>query len=421
MKNLRLSTQILIIVLICLVFVPLTTVTVIVPVYTNATLNDTYEALEYQLSVGGDHMLNSFIITNSYGGIVAYRIMEDEASIPFETLNNIIIEVIDGEDTGKGRIKIPGGGEVYYAYKTQAGNKRIVFSKGMSLVETFLGGGQNIRPIIVTSLFMLLPVVIIMFWFTYVSRSVKSIELSLSQGKGKKFIASKELQSLSDSIEVYKNELEQATEQKRRLMQNISHELKTPITTIKMYAEGIEDGIYRDNDIKKSTQVIKEESDVLLDRVNKIMDINKLYEVESEDLIQKSSTVILSEVVFECLEKYSKRAPNVKFDAKLERAEWRGTKEIWSTIIENIFDNNIRHGAKNIEITVKKNLLVIENDGEKIEEKILPRIFEPFMKGEHGNFGLGLNIIQRSLGMLDYTVQLQNTEKGVMYKVMPIV
>ncbi|MBR2397305.1 MAG: hypothetical protein IKA97_00830, partial [Clostridia bacterium] len=138
MKNLRLSTQILIIVLICLVFVPLTTVTVIVPVYTNATLNDTYEALEYQLSVGGDHMLNSFIITNSYGGIVAYRIMEDEASIPFETLNNIIIEVIDGEDTGKGRIKIPGGGEVYYAYKTQAGNKRIVFSKGMSLVETFL-------------------------------------------------------------------------------------------------------------------------------------------------------------------------------------------------------------------------------------------------------------------------------------------
>jgi len=43
------------------------------------------------------------------------------------------------------------------------------------------------------------------------------------------------------------------------------------------------------------------------------------------------------------------------------------------------------------------------------------------MKGEHGNFGLGLNIIQRSLGMLDYTVQLQNTEKGVMYKVMPIV
>ena len=57
----------------------------------------------------------------------------------------------------------------------------------------------------------------------------------------------------------------------------------------------------------------------------------------------------------------------------------------------------------------------------EIEEKILPRIFESFMKGEHGNFGLGLNIIQRSLGMLDYTVQLQNTEKGVMYKVMPIV
>ena len=127
--------------------------------------------------------------------------------------------------------------------------------------------------------------------------------------------------------------------------------------------------------------------------------------------------MILSEVIFENLELYNKRAPNVKFHAQLERFEWTGSKEIWTNILQNVFDNNIKHGAKNIYITLKKNELIIENDGDKIEEHLLQTLFAAFTKGENGNFGLGLNIVQRSLILLGYAIDVKNTEKGVAYRI----
>ncbi len=420
MNRLKLSTQILIIVVCCIVAIPVLVFSCITPILRLAVSKNIYSTLNYQLDLtfsDSNRLLNSLMIIDSNGGIEHVNLKDTENNLTFDEINEMIENVREKPvGDSKGNVRLRSGGYIYYVCRVyEDGSAKISFTEsgGIFASESLM------RYVFLSMVFMIIPIIFLLVWFSYVSRSIHSIERAVTDESVKKKCMSKELQSLSDTIDVYKDEIKEATEQKQRLLQNISHELKTPITTIKMYAEGIEDGIYKDGDIKKSTSIIKEETDVLLDRVTKIMNINKLYHIETSEVPQRYEKIILAEVMFEMLEKYDKRAPNVHFTAELERSEWRGNSDIWKNIIENIFDNNIKHGAKNINITMKKGLLVIENDGDKIEEEIFVRIFEPFMKGQNGNFGLGLNIIQRALKLLDYKVEIKNADgdKGVIYKI----
>ena len=420
MNRLKLSTQILIIVLCCIVVIPTIVFSFITPIFRVAISKNIYKTLTYQLDLtfsDSDKLLNSLMIVDASGNILHVNLKDSEKVLSVDELGDVINAVI-GNDVGDGKanMRTRTGEYVYYAY-------RVYEDKSARIAFTVSGGGSFfaseslVKYVSLSMVFMAIPVLLLLIWFSSLERSIQSIERAVTDDTVKKKCVSKELKSLSDTIDVYKEEIKEATEQKQRLLQNISHELKTPITTIKMYAEGIEDGIYKDGDIKKSTSIIKEETDVLLDRVNKIMNINKLYHIETSEVPQRYEKIVLAEVMFEMLEKYNKRAPDVHFEAELERSEWRGDAEIWRSIIENVFDNNIKHGAKNIKITMKKGLLLIENDGDKIEDEIMSRIFEPFMKGQNGNFGLGLNIIQRALKLLDYKVEIKNTEAGVLYRI----
>lgn len=420
MNRLKLSTQILIIIVCCVVAIPVIVFSFITPILRLAVSKNIYSTLDYQLDLtfsDSNKLLNSLMIITANGSIEHINLKETENILTIDEISDLI-ESVQAKSVGdsKGNIRLRSGGYIYYVcrvYEDRSAKISFAVSGGVFSSESLM------KYVALSMLFMILPVIFLLVWFSYFSRSIHSIERAVTDDSVKKKCLSKELQSLSDTIDVYKEEIKEATEQKQRLLQNISHELKTPITTIKMYAEGIEDGIYKDGDIKKSTSIIKEETDVLLDRVTKIMNINKLYHIETSEVPQKYEKIVLAEVMFEMLEKYDKRAPDVHFTAELERSEWRGSSEIWKNIIENIFDNNIKHGAKNINITMKKGLLVIENDGDKIEDEIFARIFEPFMKGQNGNFGLGLNIIQRALKLLDYKVEIKNAdgEKGVIYKI----
>lgn len=420
MNRLKLSTQILVIVMCCVVAIPVIVFAFITPIMRLAVSNNIYSTLDYQLDLtfsDSNKLLNSLMIITPGGEISHINLKESENVITLDDVDSLI-GAVQKKPAGdsRGNIRMRTGGFIYYVcrvYEDKSAKIAFTASGNISTSETLM------KYVALSMLFMLLPVIFLLVWFSYFSRSIHSIERAVTDDTVKKKCMSKELQSLSDTIDVYKEEIKEATEQKQRLLQNISHELKTPITTIKMYAEGIEDGIYKDGDIKKSTSIIKEETDVLLDRVTKIMNINKLYHIETSEVPQRYEKIVLAEVMFEMLEKYEKRAPDVHFEAELERSEWRGSNDIWRTIIENVFDNNIKHGAKNIKITMNKGVLIIENDGDKIEEEIFDRIFEPFMKGQNGNFGLGLNIIQRALKLLNYKVEIKNADgdHGVIYKI----
>ena len=139
------------------------------------------------------------------------------------------------------------------------------------------------------------------------------------------------------------------------------------------------------------------------------MILNKLSYRDSNKQQQRTNEKVnIADVLFDMLNVYHQRAPEVNFVCSLESHEYRGTSENWRTVFENVFDNNIRHGAKNIYINVSDKYLTIENDGDLIEAKILDKIFEPFNRGQKGNFGLGMGIIKQSIELYDYSIKVYN-------------
>ena len=78
-------------------------------------------------------------------------------------------------------------------------------------------------------------------------------------------------------------------------------------------------------------------------------------------------------------------------------------------------NNFIRYAEKEIKITVKKNKLVLYNDGPNIDDNLKEDIFNPFKKGIKGQFGLGLSIVKKTLILLNYDITIENNKKGISF------
>ena len=304
------------------------------------------------------------------------------------------------------------GGHIYYVFtrtKTNFYNvivtdkARISFPYKSELIVLYISG-------IVFASFVIS--IILFIYLDRISKSLTDINNYLldrtEPNEQKAFSA--EILTLYSNFYMFRDSLAKAEKEKQELFQNISHELKTPITTIKLYADAIMDDVcIQGKGHSEMAQIISTEADNLLYKVRKIMILNKLsYHETNKPQIHQNEKVNISDVLFEVMNLYNQRAPEINFVANLDSLEYRGPNEIWRTVLENIFDNNIRHGAKNIYISCSEKYLTIENDGELIEAQILDKIFEPFNRGKKGNFGLGMGIIKQSLELYGYSVKVYN-------------
>lgn len=219
-----------------------------------------------------------------------------------------------------------------------------------------------------------------------------------------------EISSLNDSIENMKTYLKNNENYKNQTYQNISHDFKTPITVIKSYIEATEDGIETN---EKSLEIIKEQINKLENKVHSLLYLNKLNYIKDKNENKKSKTNI-SNIIKSSTEKFKLIRPDINFTVEIDNSTiFRGTSDMWETIIDNILNNFMRYAKKEIKITIKNKKIILFNDGEKIDENILNNIFTPYEKGLNGMFGLGLSIVKKSLQLLDYDISVTNVKNGV--------
>ena len=108
---------------------------------------------------------------------------------------------------------------------------------------------------------------------------------------------------------------------------------------------------------------------------------------------------------------------DVQFNLKLEEAFFVGDEEPWRNVIANLLDNALRYAKKEINIYLQKQSLKIENDGPCIPEEELKHLFEPYVKGKNGQFGLGLAIVQKVSQSYGYNVRAYNLSQGVGFQI----
>ena len=118
------------------------------------------------------------------------------------------------------------------------------------------------------------------------------------------------------------------------------------------------------------------------------------------------------------IDKFKLQRPDINWEVHLEDKNniFNGTYDMWETIIDNLLNNFMRYTDKVIRITVKNNKIVLYNDGNNIDEKILNDLFTPYKKGIKGQFGLGLSIVKKTITLFGYDITVKNEKKGVLYE-----
>ncbi len=221
-----------------------------------------------------------------------------------------------------------------------------------------------------------------------------------------------EISSLAKSVEKMRVEILEHEQIKREIMQNISHDFKTPISVIKTYAEAIQDGITDESEIG----VIIKQADTLNHKVVQLLQLNKINYLTNDQNIEE---VFVKEIIKNIVNK-NKYKFDKEFVLDLDNSTYLATPDSLEIAIGNIIDNAMRYAKTKIVIVLQNKKLTIYNDGEQINEEFIEKIFKPYEKGHKGEFGLGMSITQQTLAFFNLSISVKNVRKGVMFVIEPI-
>ena len=214
-----------------------------------------------------------------------------------------------------------------------------------------------------------------------------------------------ELVPFALTLQAAEEEKKQSEEQRREFTANVSHELKTPLTSILGYSEMIETGLVNEADIKLFAGKIRSEAERQLHLIADIIQLSELDVLSSKDNFTAVDLYALSESVTEYL---SFAAQNYKVTLSLEGEHlsvW-GSKSLLEELIYNLCDNAIRYNRPNGKVIVriaKKGesvVLSVSDNGIGIAPQYQGRVFERFYRVDKsrsrdtGGTGLGLAIVK---------------------------
>jgi two-component system phosphate regulon sensor histidine kinase PhoR len=211
-----------------------------------------------------------------------------------------------------------------------------------------------------------------------------------------------------------------AENMRREFSANVSHELKTPLTSISGYAELIKNGMVKPEDTAMFAERIYNEARHLISLVEDIIQISKL---DEKNIQLPFEDVDLLKLAREVADRLSPLAlqKQIKMTVKGEKAVVRGVRPILEETIYNLCDNAIKYNYENgkVDVTVKpsrgKVVLIVADNGFGIPEAHQERIFERFYRidkshsKDTGGTGLGLSIVKHSAEFHDAKIELQSS------------
>jgi two-component system sensor histidine kinase CssS len=175
-----------------------------------------------------------------------------------------------------------------------------------------------------------------------------------------------EITDLAKTIEKMRQEIQHAEKSKQEMLQNISHDFKTPIAVIQSYAEAIGDGV---SDIKEAEVIVKQ-AEMLNQKVKQLLELNKLEYLKDPSEFE---VIRIKDIVINIVNNQKYRT-NISFETELDDSTYFGVKENFYTAFSNIIDNALRYAKSKIVITLKNKKLTFFNNGEPISDKFIDHV-----------------------------------------------
>lgn len=221
---------------------------------------------------------------------------------------------------------------------------------------------------------------------------------------------SEEIQKLAISFNTMAEQLERLEKSRREFVANVSHELRSPLTSIHGFIKGMQDGTIPQEEHPKYLQIVSEETTRLTKLINELLQLSRM---EQEKTPIHESCFDMNELIRRVLIRRYNDIDQKEIEVEVEFEEEYcicvGDSDAIEQVMVNLIDNAIKFtpengtiwlGTKTIESKKPKALIWVKDDGQEISQKDLPHIFDRFYKVDkahtpgHGT-GLGLSISKR--------------------------
>ena len=239
-----------------------------------------------------------------------------------------------------------------------------------------------------------------------------------------------ELTPLLEAMDRQNKEKEAVSNMRKEFSANVSHELKTPLTSISGYAEIMMNGMVRPADIPVFTERIYKEARRLITLVE---DIIKLSKLDEESVELEKEEVNLYELTREIVSRLAPQAAqkNIHMEVTGEPVMHKGIRQILDEMVYNICENAVKYNNDNgrVSVWVGSTLdgpkISVSDTGIGIPKEHQERIFERFYRvdkshsKERGGTGLGLSIVKHGAILHGAKVNVESSEgKGTRMEIL---
>ncbi len=289
----------------------------------------------------------------------------------------------------------------YYAIMLKSGRVLRIARETNNVLSMFLAA----VPVMLVVMALLVCVTIIVTH--YLTRNIlKPIEqMANSLDDDTHIVAYKEMRPFIDTIQKQHADIVKSSQMRQEFTANVSHELKTPLTSISGYSELIETGMATEADVHHFATEIHKNSNRLLTLINDIIRLSELDVSEDAPVMEKIDLAVIARTATDMLAiNAEKNSVTLSYDGN--HGYIYANKMMMEELVYNLTDNAIRYNNKNgkVDVSVKtvddKVILRVKDTGIGIPKEHQERIFERFYRVDKsrskstGGTGLGLAIVK---------------------------
>lgn len=287
--------------------------------------------------------------------------------------------------------------------------------------------------IVVSAFTILIAIIFIVFLVKKITKPLQSFEQFATNMKNNEYVpiyvstrdeledVAKSLNTMGKQITVFQKSLQEKNLQMEQLLENVAHDLKTPISLIQLYANGIKDGI----DDGTFLETILEENERMSAMVNQLLYLSRIEKKQND-----SGPVNLSILLQDLIDKYMILAKERKMELRAEIEKdicIVGNEDLLQSLFSNLITNAVKYASGEVIISklCRQNndiLFSIQNDTDN-DSLDLDKIWIPYYVGEKSRnkklsgTGLGLSVVKKICETQGYSIDCSFINNKIEFKV----
>jgi two-component system sensor histidine kinase MprB len=220
--------------------------------------------------------------------------------------------------------------------------------------------------------------------------------------------------AMLDRLESSREAVDESVRAQRQLVADASHELRTPVTSLRTNVEVLlEGGALSDEDRERLLTDMVEQSEELSALVGDLIELAR-----GDQPIEAADDVRLDGIVEEAVDRARRNAPGIVFETQLEPVVVDGVPERLLRAVNNLLDNAARHthAETTVEVRVNETGVRVRDHGDGVDPQDLPHVFDRFYRGVNSRgrqgSGLGLAIVRQVAEQHGGSVTASNAPDG---------